>query len=106
MWDFIIEVRVRKPIGDVYPGERVTHAAMGILYGAMLAYLIPTIRLWWDMPSELSVSPAPVPSALRRALTVMAVSGIRDLYAACGLPGAAWPWKIAEPTQRSANVPH
>jgi hypothetical protein len=30
MADFIVEIRVRKPIGDVYGGERLTHAAMGI----------------------------------------------------------------------------
>src|SRR5436190_18249124 len=37
--DFVVEIRVRKPLGDVYGGERVTHAVMGILYGAMVGYL-------------------------------------------------------------------
>jgi hypothetical protein len=96
MWDFIIEIRVRKPIGDVYAGERVTHAAMGILYGAMLASLVPTLQLWWDLPTGIVASPAPVSTALLWGLTVMAtgvlVSGIRDLYAALGLPGGASPW--------------
>src|SRR5262245_3000897 len=40
LWDFVVEVAVRKPLGDVYAGERVTHAVMGILYGAMLVFLL------------------------------------------------------------------
>jgi hypothetical protein len=43
MSDFVVESRVRKPLGDVYPGERVTHAVMGIVYGAMLASLLPVL---------------------------------------------------------------
>ena len=34
---------MRKDLGDVYAGERVTHAIMGILYGGMLACLVPTL---------------------------------------------------------------
>jgi hypothetical protein len=30
-------------LGDVYAGERVTHAVMGILYGGMLAFLAPVV---------------------------------------------------------------
>ena len=33
--DFVVETTARKPLGDVYAGERVTHAVMGSLYGAM-----------------------------------------------------------------------
>ncbi|HEX6463397.1 MAG TPA: hypothetical protein VFZ98_03045, partial [Vicinamibacterales bacterium] len=44
--DFIVEITVRKDLGDVYGGERVTHAVMGILYGAMIAKLIPTLLEW------------------------------------------------------------
>src|SRR5262245_2923507 len=40
LWDFVVEIAVRKPLGDVYAGERVTHAFMGILYGAMVALLV------------------------------------------------------------------
>jgi hypothetical protein len=93
--DFVVEIRVRKPIGDVYAGERVTHAIMGILYGAMVANLLPVLWHWWTM--ETALAPATdVPDYLRWALSVMAVgvflSGARDLYAALGLPGGAWPW--------------
>jgi len=43
LWDFVVEIAVRRDLGDVYAGERVTHAIMGILYGAMLATLAPTL---------------------------------------------------------------
>ena len=94
--DFVVEITVRKIVGDVYGGERVTHAVMGILYGSMLAFLIPSIMRWWGQPTALVLAPADVPPLLRWALTVMAAgvfaSGVRDLYAAYELPHGAWPW--------------
>jgi hypothetical protein len=96
MADFIVEIRVRKPIGDVYAGERVTHAVMGIIYGAMVANLLPVLWDWWSRPTALAPVPAPVPDFLRWGLTLMAVgvffSGVRDLYAALGGPLGGWPW--------------
>ncbi|MDH3404335.1 MAG: hypothetical protein OES32_13960 [Acidobacteriota bacterium] len=107
LWDFIIEIAVRKDLGDVYAGERVTHAVMGILYGAMLATLVPTLIGWWQSPTALAVEPAPVAQWLRLSLTVMAAgvlaSGLRDLYAALGLPHGGWPW--TPPEDGSAPVP-
>ncbi len=98
LWDFIIEITVRKPMGDVYAGERVTHAIMGILYGAMLANLIPTIAHWWSLPTALAPISPDIPETLRLSLAVMAagvfISGVRDLYAALGLPYGGWPWKV------------
>jgi hypothetical protein len=41
--DFIVEDRVRQPLGGVFAGERVTHTIMGIIYGAMLANLLPEL---------------------------------------------------------------
>ena len=49
--DFVVEITVRKALGDVYAGERVTHAVMGILYGAMIASLIPVLIRWWPLPT-------------------------------------------------------
>ena len=52
--DFVVEIRVRKPLGDVYGGERVTHAVMGILYGAMVANLLPSLWTWCLLPTALA----------------------------------------------------
>ena len=97
LWDFIVEVVVRKPLGDVYAGERVTHAIMGILYGAMLVVLLSTLYSWWLLPSEV-VSNEKIPALLQWLLMIMGVgvsmSGIRDLYASFELPGGTWPWKV------------
>jgi hypothetical protein len=96
--DFMVEIVVRKPIGDVYAGERVTHALMGILYGAMVANLIPVLLGWWSLPAALTVAPPIIPETLRWGLFIMAVgvliSGLRDLYAAFGLPHGSWPWAV------------
>ena len=100
MADFIVEISVRKPLGDVYGGERLTHAAMGILYGAMLANLYPTIRDWGVRPTALEWTPANTMPLLRWCLTGMALgvllSGTRDLYASLGLPGGNWPWTLPD----------
>jgi hypothetical protein len=95
--DFVVEISVRKALGDVYGGERVTHAVMGILYGAMIASLIPVLITWWRLPNALVVERPDVPDALRWGLVMMAVgvfvSGVRDLYAAYELPHGGWPWR-------------
>jgi hypothetical protein len=95
--DFVVEIAVRKQLGDVYAGERVTHAVMGILYGAMVANLIPMLMLWWSLPTALVIERPGIPDLLRWSLFVMAagvfVSGVRDLYAAFELPYGNWPWK-------------
>jgi hypothetical protein len=95
--DFVVESFVRKPLGDVYAGERVTHAVMGILYGAMIASLIPVLIAWWRLPDGLVTAARDVPDALRWGLALMAAgvaaSGVRDLYAALELPHGGWPWR-------------
>ena len=97
MWDFIVEIAVRKPLGDVYGGERVTHAIMGIVYGGMLAFLAQILWSWWLLPTALVGRPLGELSLLEWALLAMALgvflSGARDLYAALGLPGGSWPWR-------------
>ena len=100
--DFVVEIAVRKQLGDVYAGERVTHAVMGILYGAMVANLIPVMMGWWALPTALVIDRAPIPQLLRWSLFAMAAgvfaSGLRDLYAAFELPNGNWPW----PTRTAA----
>ena len=94
--DFVVEDRVRRPLGGVYAGERVTHALMGIIYGAFLAFLFPTLRGWWLAPTSFAPPLEATLPALRWALSLMAVgvflSGVRDLSAAMGLPRSEWPW--------------
>jgi hypothetical protein len=94
--DFVVETTVRKQLGDVYAGERVTHAAMGILYGAMIATLIPALVDWWGRPTTLMVEWVEIPAFLQWGLLVMAagvfLSGLRDLLAALELPYGSWPW--------------
>ena len=95
--DFVVEITVRKALGDVYGGERVTHAVMGILYGAMIASLIPVLIRWWSLPSALVMASPDIPDVLWWGLLMMAVgvlvSGARDLYAAYELPHGGWPWQ-------------
>jgi len=95
--DFVVEATARKPLGDVYAGERVTHAVMGILYGAMIASLIPVLMAWSRLPDGLMMVSSDAPDGLRWGLAVMAVgvvlSGLRDLYAALELPHGGWPWR-------------
>ncbi len=98
--DFVVEDTVRKPLGGVYAGERVTHALMGIIYGAFLAHLLPLVREWATFPSAMSVE-VQGEWAQRVILSVMAVgvlaSGVRDLAASYGSQRAAWPWKRERP---------
>jgi hypothetical protein len=80
--DFVIETYDR----TVEAGERVTHAVMGICYGAMLAMLIPVLARWSMRPTGFAFSTNGVPAPLRIALTLMAIgvflSGVRDAVAA------------------------
>jgi hypothetical protein len=104
MWDFLVEITVRKPLGDVYGGERVTHNFMGIVYGAITAFLVPVLWRWWSLPTALVVEKYDVPFLLTVSLVAMGLgvflSGIRDLYAALELPGGNWPWPKARDDAR------
>ena len=96
LWDFVVEVGVRKPFGDVYAGERVTHAVMGILYGGMLANLCPSYRAGrrcrrrWCRRRRRA-------RGFALALCVMA-AGVRPRACATGPPRPSfrtlsWPWQ-------------
>jgi hypothetical protein len=97
--DFVVEDSVRRPQGGVFKGERVMHAIMGIIYGAMLANLVPVLWAWLGQPTALAVSPADVPRPLAVVLVFMAAgvgaSGVRDLLAAWGVKAAQWPHRAA-----------
>lgn len=99
--DFVVEDAVRVPLGGVFPGERVTHLIMAVVYGAFLARFLPEMLEWWKAPTGLAVIPPPAPAALRALLALMALgvasSGLRDAFAALGLRGAAWPWPSPGP---------
>lgn len=95
--DFVVEDGVRAPLGGVFAGERTTHTIMAIIYGAMLANLLPALDAWRGRPTALVPHTEVVPAELVWVLTLMslgvALSGLRDAYAALGLPGGAWPWR-------------
>ena len=97
--DFVVEDRVRASLGGVFAGERVTHALMAIIYGAMLANLLPALDAWRRAPAGFAPQAAGVPAGLVWLLTLMSLgvtaSGARDAYAALGLPGGGWPWGVA-----------
>ena len=91
LWDFVVEDWVPKSLGGLYPGERIMHAVMSILYGAMLAYLFPVLRHWWAAATQLAVSPVTVVPAVRWAMFAMGGSFcIRAARFVCRV----WPpWK-------------
>jgi hypothetical protein len=95
--DFVVEDRVRQALGGVFAGERVTHTLMAIIYGAMLGNLLPALLGWRRETTALAPHTQAVPTELVWILTLMslgvALSGLRDAYAALGLPGGGWPWR-------------
>lgn len=95
--DFVTEDRVRAELGGVFPGERITHAVMGIIYGAILAYLVPVLRMWWQEPTAFVQSVPSLPAPVRSVLISMAAGillhGLRDLWAVLNLPGCSWPYR-------------
>ncbi len=92
--DFAIEDRVRKPLGGVFAGERITHTLMAIVYGAFLAHFLPVA--WTDAQAATGLEPRHAPRALSWVLTAMGagvlLSGLRDAWAAYGGARAHWPW--------------
>ena len=97
MWDFVIEKRARAALGDVFPAERVTHNAMAIVYGLILANLFPVLLDWLAMPTAFVIDTADGHFAVKVVLTALGVgvagSGVRDLYAALGGRYGGWPWQ-------------
>src|SRR5262249_32982183 len=103
--DFVVETRGRKPLGDVYGGGRITPAGVGLIYGGMGAKLLPALWRWRHLPTAPAPTAPAAPEPLRWVLTVMAIgvflSGVRDLYAALGMPHGGWPWSMKGEDKRS-----
>lgn len=95
--DFVVEDRVRR----LSAGERVLHGLMAIVYGAMLAFLLPVVVGWADEPAGLVAHAPAIGTPLRLLLTAFAVgialSGVRDTIAAVVGPAAGAPWRPASP---------
>jgi len=77
--DFVVEDRTRR----LPAGERVTHALMGIVYGALLVLLIPFAAAWVHEPSGFAHTGHGLLSwALSAFALGVAASGLRDALAA------------------------
>lgn len=95
--DFVVEDRVRTSLGGVFPGERIMHGIMAVVYGAFMAYFVPVLGRWLAGGGP-SPSSSGVPAVLQAGLTALGVgsllSGLRDAFAAVGVRPAAWPWSV------------
>ena len=86
LWDFVEEDRTR----TLQPGERITHAIMGILYGAFLYTLVPELWHWSGLPSGVQIVDRGIFSWTLTAFALgVAGSGIRDLRA-----GSRGAWRV------------
>jgi hypothetical protein len=78
LWDFIEEDKIRK----LPAGERAMHAIMGIVYGAFLAYLVPEMLHWTQLPLGFGPSYHGFPAWMLLIIaTGVFLSGVRDLIA-------------------------
>ncbi|MBA2496484.1 MAG: hypothetical protein H0V33_05210 [Acidimicrobiia bacterium] len=105
--DFVVEDRVRPSLGGVFPGERVMHGLMAVVYGAFLAVFAPVLGGWISTGGR--EPGATGPTLLLVALTTLGVgsllSGLRDALVASGCHSAAWPWRPQVHEARSPAPP-
>jgi hypothetical protein len=88
LWDFVEEDRTRR----LPAGERITHAIMGILYGAFLYTLVPELWAWSRLPAGFAaVDRGLVSWALTAFAFGVAGSGLRELRASYVIPPRASP---------------
>ena len=93
MADFVIEDRTR----PLAPLERVTHAVMGIIYGAFLGHAVPEIHRWWSQPTGFgAVDHGWVSVVLTVMATGVALSGVRDALAVL-VRGPEAPLRASDP---------
>jgi hypothetical protein len=85
LWDFIEEDKIRR----LPAGERAMHAIMGIVYGAFLAELAPHLLQWARLDTGFGASYHGFPAWILSTIGAgVFVSGVRDVVAAIGRPGA------------------
>lgn len=78
IWDFIEEDRTRKLPG----GERAMHTLMAIIYGAMMAYLIPILFTWINHETGITgVHHGYLSWIMLFFAVAVFLSGIRDMIA-------------------------
>jgi phosphatidylglycerophosphate synthase len=84
--DFVIEDRDRPALGGMAPGERVLHSLMAIVYGAMIAHLVPELLAGSAEPTAAVRHGAPMWLSVLAlvAATGIAASGVRDSLALGG----------------------
>lgn len=84
--DFVVEDRDRPLIGGISPGERILHSLMAIVYGTMLAHLVPVLLSDAREPSAFVGHDAHLALSLgaMAAAIGIAVSGLRDVLALAG----------------------
>ena len=104
--DFVVEDTVRRPLGGVFAGERVTHAVMGILYGAALAF--PAVLVYMTVPRLLDrYDPEPVSVLLGCVIwgAIVACGVANDKRAAVAAieAGTLEQWSAAFARDRSAG---
>jgi hypothetical protein len=81
--DFVEEDRTRK----LPAGERAMHTLMAIVYGSLLAYLIPLVFNWCNGPSEILFIHYGILSWIMTfAGIAVFLSGVRDWVASSKLP--------------------
>lgn len=100
--DFVVEDRDRHAIGGMVAGERVLHSLMAIVYGAMLAQLVPELVDAMSVATGVERHDAPfwLTVAALLAAAGIAVSGVRDALALRGFDPL---WRQAE--SAAANSP-
>lgn len=84
LWDFVIERRIRIPLGGLPNGELIMHTVMAIVYGAFLATLMPHLAEWSGAPTAFVPHNPEVAPWLVLAMTAMGIgvtaAGVRDLW--------------------------
>ena len=83
LWDFIEEDKIRR----LPPGERAMHAIMGIVYGAFLAFLLPSMQQWSRLDTGFGAAYHGFPAWMLLLLALgVFISGVRDLIASTARP--------------------